>query len=110
MTIKSPRVKEGNRITGTSSGRVMKIEYKVIAASIILGLFFWVIDAMLDYLLFYEGTFWSLLISDVPNKEIYLRTLVLGLFLVFGAYVSVSMGVRKKAELAVKESEERIRQ
>ena len=75
----------------------MKTEYKIIPLSIILGLFVWVIDALLDYLIFYEGTFWALLIYGIPGHKIYIRTVILGTFLVFGALIAGIMAKRKRA-------------
>ncbi len=66
----------------------MKTEYKVIVLSAVLGLFFWVVDAVLDYFFFYEGTFLEILISDVPIHELYIRSVVLFLFIIFGIIIS----------------------
>ncbi len=66
----------------------MKTEHKVIVLSAVLGLFFWVVDAVLDYFFFYEGTFLEILISDVPFHEIYIRSFVLFLFIIFGIIMS----------------------
>ncbi|MEE8358001.1 MAG: hypothetical protein V3R82_01125, partial [Candidatus Hydrothermarchaeales archaeon] len=66
----------------------MKTEHKVIVLSAVLGLFFWVVDAVLDYFFFYEGTFLEILISDVPIHELYIRSVVLFLFIIFGIIIS----------------------
>lgn len=58
--------------------------------SIILGLVVWFLDALLDYLFFYQGysTFLGLLITDIPPHEIYIRVSVLILFAGFGLFSS----------------------
>ncbi len=90
-------------------GEFAKIRYKIITLSIITGLFVWVIDTLLDYFIFYEGTFWNLLIYDVPQHEIYIRMVMLVSFTVFGILMSAVIVHRKQAEEAVRESEERFR-
>lgn len=84
----------------------MKAEYKIIGVSILFGLFLWVIDAALDSLLFYEGTFWQLLILDVPRLDLYLRLLMLGCFVVIGLLVAVLLARRRRVEEALREREE----
>ncbi len=76
----------------------MKTEYKVVAVSITFGLLLWIFDAALDALLFYDGTFWGLLIFDVPRHELYIRSLVLGCFVIFGLLISAVMAKRERAE------------
>ena len=62
----------------------MKANIKVVALSITFGLCVWVIDGILDYLFFYEGTFWDLLLFDIPKHEIYVCVLIVGCFALFG--------------------------
>ncbi len=47
----------------------------------------WVGDAGADYLFFYEGTFWDLLVLDVPSHEVYVRTMQSAIVLVFGMVI-----------------------
>ncbi|MBW1797679.1 MAG: PAS domain-containing protein, partial [Deltaproteobacteria bacterium] len=86
----------------------MKVEKKVIALSIAFGLFIWVVDAVLDFYFFYEGTFWELLIYDVPKHEVYIRLVILASFIIFGIIVASIMAKRKKVEEALRESEARL--
>ena len=88
----------------------MKTEYKIIAVSAGFGLLSWVIDAILDYLFFYEGTMMGLLITDVPAHEIYIRCVTFVGFVVFGVLVSSAMAKRRRAEEAQRESEDKYRQ
>ena len=85
----------------------MKIEYKIVAFSFILWLLVWVIDAAVDSLFFYEGSFWRLLISNSDGFELYLRSVWMALFLMFGLIMSRFMAKRKRAEEALRESEEK---
>ena len=80
----------------------MKTETRVIALSIFLGLIVWIIDSVLDYFIFYEGTFLDLLIFDVPNHEIYIRFVVLFIFAMFGMIISKVIAKRKQAEEALR--------
>ncbi|MDY7075348.1 MAG: GAF domain-containing protein [Chloroflexota bacterium] len=76
----------------------MKTEHKVIAASILFGLFVWVTHAVLDCLFFYEVSFLELLITDVPAHEIYVRLTTMVCVLVFGVLVSGFVAKRERAE------------
>ena len=54
-----------------------------------LGISMWVLDAVFDALFFYDGTsFVPLLLTDVPPHELYIRSLILGVFVVFGVVVA----------------------
>lgn len=70
----------------------------IIILSVLLGLSFWIIDAVLDYLTFHEGGLFELLIMEVPRHEIYVRSVVLFLFLVFGLVVAKIFSESKQAE------------
>ncbi len=63
---------------------MMKTGHKVFAVSIFFGLMVWIIDAVLDYFIFYEETFLDLLILKIPQHELYIRSVILGFFLIFG--------------------------
>ena len=63
-------------------------KYSVLITSILLGLLAGIIDALLDYFLFYPGrNFWALLILDPPSHEVYVRSLILIIFIVFGLFL-----------------------
>jgi len=79
----------------------MKTEHEVIAVSVMFGLLVWIIDAVMDYLFFYEGTLLELLITDVPPHEIYIRSLTILFFLIFGIIVLRFITKRKHAEDAL---------
>ncbi len=66
----------------------MKTETKVIAASVFLGYFSLVIWSFLDSYFFYKKGFFRLLITDVPIRDMYIRSFVFVCFLIFGIVVS----------------------
>lgn len=76
----------------------IKDEYKVIIFSIIAGLAVWVIDAILDTLIFYHLPFYSLLISDIPSHEIYIRVLIIITFIIYGLLISRYITKAKESE------------
>ena len=83
----------------------MKAEHKVIALSIACGLFLWVANAILDSLVFGEGSFLGSLGPEVPPHELYHRSLALLLVVGFGVAVSRLMGRDKRVEEALQTSE-----
>lgn len=76
----------------------MKIENKIIITTVLLALLFWVVDAALDYFLYYEGSFLELLIINPPAHEIYMRALGSAFILIFGAVMAGVTIRRKQAE------------
>jgi two-component sensor histidine kinase len=60
----------------------------IILLSVLLGLFLWLADALLDWLFFYrgEGSFLDMFVLHIPGHEVYVRTLMLVVFTVFGVY------------------------
>ena len=63
----------------------MKLKTKVIAVSVLLGLFAGTIDTIVDYIFFYKNEiFFDLMVFDVPDPEIYTRSAILITFIIFG--------------------------
>ena len=88
----------------------MKTEQKVLAASLGFGLLFWIFDSFIAYsTLLYKGTFFSLLITNVPETAIYVRLTVLGLFIIFGVLMANILSKSQKTAARLGESEERFR-
>ncbi|MDP8243355.1 MAG: PAS domain S-box protein [Candidatus Hinthialibacter antarcticus] len=86
----------------------MKSETKVILFSVMCGAAFWIIDAVLDTLFFYEGSFVDIFLLHVPTHELYVRLVVCGVFL-FGGYVfSLVLRRREQTERELIESERRL--
>lgn len=77
----------------------MKRELWVVLLAFLLGLLLWVVDAALDSIFFYSGSFWDLLFVDVPLHELYMRTTILFLFTVIGVIVARVLGKRRLAEV-----------
>ena len=75
----------------------MKIQYKIISLSIFFGLFFWIIDTMVDYPPAYKSTFLKFLF-DVPYSKLYIRSVVFICFLTYGILMSKTIIRRKEAE------------
>ncbi|MEE9152263.1 MAG: PAS domain-containing sensor histidine kinase [Thermoplasmata archaeon] len=87
----------------------MRTEHKIIGFSIIFGLFVWVLDAIVDHFLFHERPFFENLIFDVPIHDIYMRSVIIAVFIVFGLITSRIFVERKKAEKALRENEKKYR-
>jgi PAS domain S-box-containing protein len=80
----------------------MKLEKRVISLSIFLGVLLWVFDATIDYFIFSEKTFLELLITGISNHEIYMRSIVLLSFVIFGVIISRYIEKVRKAESLLK--------
>ena len=77
----------------------MKTEHKVLLISILLGFLAGFIDTIFDYFIFYQDqSFLKLLVTDVPQHEIYVRFLLLVCFIVFGFICARIISRQKKAE------------
>lgn len=63
----------------------------LIVISIFAGLLVWVIDATVDYYLFYPNhSFWQILITEVTSFELYIRSIILFIFVLFGIIIQIS--------------------
>lgn len=76
----------------------MTAERFVIGLAIVLGLFIGVIDTILDSYVFYDAPLRELLFTRAPRHEIFVRTLILASYAVFGLVVSRMITQRKRAE------------
>lgn len=83
----------------------MKVEHKIIVASILCGMLMWIIDAMVDYLFFFQGTFWESMLTAVAPHDAYARVLVMVFFPVFGISIAFVVGRLRRVEEALEESE-----
>jgi PAS domain S-box-containing protein len=84
----------------------MKVKDNIFALSIFFGFLLFLIDALMDSLIFHTGTFWSSLFSGVPVHEIRERLVMVIGFVAFGIIVSRIMTGRRRAEEALRRSEE----
>jgi len=60
---------------------------KVIGISFLFGLLIWIVDAALDYFIFYERSFFELLVTDIPEHELYIRAVILFILVIYGFIV-----------------------
>jgi PAS domain S-box-containing protein len=77
--------------------RLLNDEYRVIAASIAIGIGLWVIDAAIDAFIFFEGSFMDSFIFHVAGHELYFRIFFLLGFAAFGIVISRFIKRQKKA-------------
>lgn len=87
----------------------MTTRQKFIAASIGFGLLFWLIDSFIALSVLREGTFFGLLITNVPKTTLYLRLIVLVVFIAIGILIGNIMAKSKKSADELRESEEKFR-
>jgi hypothetical protein len=80
------------------SWQFFESRHTVIGLSIIFGLFVCALDALFDYFIFYENTFWNVLILEATPFELYIRSLILVSFTMFGIIVSRVMARGKQTE------------
>ena len=78
------------------------IWWKIAVILMSFAALFWVIEALLDWLVFKEGHFWEMMISNVPHHHFYMRLLVIVLFALSGVFISLLLIKRKHAEIALR--------
>ncbi|TYB31463.1 MAG: hypothetical protein FXF47_03875 [Candidatus Mcinerneyibacterium aminivorans] len=76
----------------------MKKRKKIFYIILFFSLVMWTIDSVLDFLFFYKGTFWELLLFKVPPHELYIRSFLLISFLIFAFILSKVYGKLKIEE------------
>jgi PAS domain S-box-containing protein len=81
----------------------------MILVGILLGLSFWFIDPLIGSFILSDEPFWRQAL-DPSSEEIWLRSFVTFLFIVFGFLVERVYSKRREAEKALRENEERLRQ
>jgi len=87
----------------------LKTETKVIAASVFLGFFSLVIWSFLDSYFFYKKGFFRLLITDVPIRDMYIRSFVFVCFLIFGIVVSRTLAQKRRGVEELLQTERKYR-
>lgn len=88
---------------------MMRYEIKIIILAVIFGLFIGFVDSFIDYALFYDRSFWDVVVLDVPVTEVYSRFVLLVIFTVFGVFSARILGKRRQTEQILRESEEKFR-
>ncbi len=87
----------------------MKVEHKIVLVAVLFGLFVWVLDAMVDYLFFFKGTFMQSFATMVAPHDAYLRVVITIVFPVFGIIIAGVVGKLRRVREALEESERALR-
>ncbi|PJA27405.1 MAG: hypothetical protein CO189_07225 [candidate division Zixibacteria bacterium CG_4_9_14_3_um_filter_46_8] len=90
-------------------GKGVKTEFKIAGGAILFGLFLELIDALLDYLFFYDISFWDISFARVPNHEIFIRATNLILVAIFGIIAAKFVTRHRTTTEALRESEAKFR-
>ncbi len=88
---------------------MLSIKFKIVASYFLAGLALWFADAFLDYLIYFDGSFWDLLTKDPPARKIFTRTTIVLVCFVFGLITAIITTRKRKAEEALSEANERYR-
>ncbi len=83
----------------------MKKQYYILLASVAAALGFWLMHAALDYLFSGQDSLWNLLILAVPLQDLYVRLLVLVLFLLWGVALAYIVARQDWAEATAHQHE-----
>lgn len=71
-----------------------------ILLGIVFAAFYWILESVLDVFVFHEGTLAEQILSADPN-EIWMRLLIMSIFIIFGVYAQITVTKRKKVEEAL---------
>lgn len=71
-----------------------------ILLGIVFAAFYWILESVLDVFVFHEGTLAEQILSVDPNK-IWMRLLIMSIFIIFGVYAQITVTKRKKVEEAL---------
>lgn len=81
-------------------------KHKIIGFYILLGLIAWIVENIADYYIFYKSeNFWDLMIFNPPGVEIFMRSIILSLFIAFGFYVNYYIDKIVEVQGALEERE-----
>ncbi|MFP4548705.1 MAG: hypothetical protein ACLFQM_11285, partial [Fidelibacterota bacterium] len=69
----------------------MRLHLRTIILGSLLAVSIWIIDAIIDTIVFYDKSFWGVLIYDVPPHDVYSRLIIIALFLTFTFLLSMHM-------------------
>ncbi len=64
------------------------LRLKIISLSILFALLVYILDTVLEYYIFYKEGFWNLLILNVPPHELFMRLVIIVLFILLGIAIS----------------------
>ncbi|MCB2212327.1 PAS domain S-box protein [bacterium] len=79
----------------------MKLRSKTVLLAFLLGLLIWIIDGTVDYLAFYEGSWWEVVFLEARGSELFDRLfdvfLVVGIGLYFGRFLESYFASKEEA-------------
>lgn len=81
-------------------------KWKIIGASIGFGVLYWLIDSLIDFFIFPEGTFAEHLFPS-EMTEIRMRFLAMSIVIAFGIFSQFTLNKQKKAEETLKKERDR---
>lgn len=76
-------------------------ESKLIVYALFFVSFIWCLDAVIDYLFFFDRSFLDILILNVPTHDLFTRIMTILSFIVFGIIIFRDINLRKKAETQI---------
>ncbi|UCE65421.1 MAG: PAS domain S-box protein [Candidatus Zixiibacteriota bacterium] len=87
---------------------VRRIRLEIISLSVLFGFLAYILDVVLEYYTFHEEGFWNLLIFNVPPHELFMRFLIVTVFVMFGIFVSGLFSSRLNALSALSATEAKL--
>ncbi|MGE0086640.1 MAG: histidine kinase dimerization/phospho-acceptor domain-containing protein [Desulfococcaceae bacterium] len=90
-----------------NSGRSVN-KNRMVLAGFILASLFWMLASFLDFFLLKNVMLFDQIFSPAPS-QLWMRLVVMCLFVIFGSHVQYNMDQRKQAEDALRESEKKYR-
>ena len=83
----------------------MKVENRIIVLSVLLGIFMWVLDAILETIFFIKGSFAESLIVNVSPHDVYMRLAIMMVIVVAGTVASRYIVARERMIETLRASE-----
>jgi len=83
-------------------------KYYIILLSLVIGWIFWLFEAAIGALVFYDAPFIEVAFTNVPDKDIYIRAMVIVFFMVSSLIMSALIVKRKDAEKALEDEKEKL--
>ncbi|UCC79233.1 MAG: PAS domain S-box protein [Candidatus Zixiibacteriota bacterium] len=64
------------------------LRLKIISLSVLFAFLVYILDVVFEYYVFYKEGFWNLLILNVPPHELFMRLVIIALFILLGTLIS----------------------
>ncbi len=74
----------------------MRLSRIIAIGAVVFGALFWALDAVVDYLIFYQDNFVELLITEVPKHDLWTRSLMLLLCALLGGVLAGVVEARER--------------